>query len=38
MLDDKAELAVGVPLIPKVLDEVEVRALWRPVRLFHIKL
>ncbi len=34
---DKAWLAVGNKFFPKVLDEVEVRALCRPVKLFRTK-
>ena len=35
MLGDYVCLAVGVPIIPKVFDGVEVRALCWPVKFFH---
>ena len=33
-----AGLQLALPFMPKVLDEVGVMALWRPVKLFHSKL
>jgi len=38
MLDEKAWLAISVPVHPRGADGVEVRALCRPVKFIHTKL